>query len=235
MRNYNYIKLIVFLGAIGILALLALLLFVLFKPYSPQKASSEYRSILKKNYLDKTAGLSEEKTEEDAIQNIRKSLQAINTALSKKADIMTYDSKILEIKFREIEDQVLSKKYKESLESTKKAIDEINKKIEDYKREHQGDFLDIDKAAYEYIRGGKSILANYQIVGSWALVTIVPKTIKTDPANIVLKKEDSSWKIFMGPSTFLNKDRLKEKDAPGEIIKNSNNVRANELLIKFNY
>jgi hypothetical protein len=55
---------------------------------------------------------------------------------------------------------------------------------------------------------------------TWVLLQITNP--ETDPANIVVKKENGSWKIIQGPGTFFNVDVLKQLGAPEELLNNVN-------------
>lgn len=236
MKNVDMqIKLLAILCALGLMALVFVYVFSLLAPYSPQKASEEYRAILQKNNLEKDAGLIGGDSKEASLKNIEKSVQAIKDALSKKYVPISADESSLQKDFSDINQKVANKQYKDSLELIQKTIDSTNKKVEDYKQKHKDDFWGMNVAAYEYIRDSGGMLVNYHVAGFWALATIVPASIKTDSANIVFRKETNSWKIFMGPATYLSKEKAKDAGAPKEIIDTINRVRPEDLLTVFLY
>jgi hypothetical protein len=55
---------------------------------------------------------------------------------------------------------------------------------------------------------------------TWAMVEVNNPT--TDPANVVLKKENGSWKVMMGPGTQFDAQELIDIGAPQSLINESN-------------
>lgn len=55
---------------------------------------------------------------------------------------------------------------------------------------------------------------------SWALIQITNPT--TDPANLILKKENNTWKVILGPGTYFDDDSLQSIGAPEEVKQAAN-------------
>jgi len=56
----------------------------------------------------------------------------------------------------------------------------------------------------------------------WALIQVTNPT--TDPANLLLKKENGTWKVLLGPGTHFDDEELNKLGAPAEIKNDINFV-----------
>lgn len=61
---------------------------------------------------------------------------------------------------------------------------------------------------------------NYQ--NGWAIATIRLVNVRTDDANIILKKEGERWIIIDGPGTDFDTQYLREQGAPESLIEEVN-------------
>ncbi len=55
---------------------------------------------------------------------------------------------------------------------------------------------------------------------TWAMVEITSQT--TDPANVVLKKENGQWVVILGPGTHFSPDELTNVGAPQNLSNEAN-------------
>jgi hypothetical protein len=59
-----------------------------------------------------------------------------------------------------------------------------------------------------------------QYGSDWAIMEITNPD--TDPANVVVKKENGSWKVLLGPGTHFDDADLQQIGAPQELINDAN-------------
>lgn len=71
------------------------------------------------------------------------------------------------------------------------------------------------RTAVEY---GISKIKAYE--NSWAIIQIVNPS--TDPANIILRKENGQWRVIFGPGTYFDEQELKDFGAPQNVIDDVN-------------
>lgn len=54
----------------------------------------------------------------------------------------------------------------------------------------------------------------------WAVIQITNPT--TDPANVIMKNENGSWKVMLGPGTFFEESDLQAIGAPQDVSQAAN-------------
>lgn len=235
-------KKILLIVAIVVSALLILVLIFMIKGSMSKKAllktSEEYRKITTLNSFAKVEDYKEEKSADDAKENIKKSSGLINQALLARYSILKKDTSQEKNDIAAVEKEVSKGKYEKSLSLTKKSIDTFNKTLDDHNKTTQDELKDISKELIDKYSKGSAIIANQRVVDNWAILTLTSTGGSSFSANAVIKKENGKWIMIMSPrSIFAKKDSsdLEKAGAPKEIVENINVKYTKDILTKIKY
>ncbi|MDD5693336.1 MAG: hypothetical protein WC437_02555 [Patescibacteria group bacterium] len=214
--NKKNILIIIGLSIVVVLPLVVIL-------YLQQTSVSHYSGLFQK--LTNDNGWSKPKDYEGCKKD-QKNCITIATAFIddgtySKAYYSGYDLNSLQTDVKKIEDLVNNKKYKQAYKQSKKTLESVNKNFDVYINENSENFNQIDTLIYG--KDPKVVTftnVNYQIVGDWAKVTMFPNNAKTEPASVILKKNQNGWSIIEEPGTIFEKNVLnKYPDMPSDFIK----------------
>lgn len=224
----------------AIIFLVMLLLLILFISRSTgnsslKKTAGEYKKIATENDLAKEQDFGREKSADDYIKTINKSISLIKGALLTRANIINYDKNSVNSSFEKVAGLVTDKKYEQSLVKVKEAIDSTNNAVEKYNKDNEANIQGINNALKIKFPNLNISSVNYKIVGDWALATISDNG--SLPAKTFLRKEVNKWVVVSYGTSFSPKamKTFSSMGAPSEITDPNQSTDATNRLIPLTF
>lgn len=199
-----------------------------------KNVSTEYQSIAKENSLAKTSDFDTTNGRKEYVDNMGKSLSLIEDELLSRKAFLGQDGKTIENDINTARSQLQKKNYKASLETTKKAIADVNLSTEIYSKEKEATIKEIN-SVLNYSSSLRSKATNIKTYESWALVTVVLTGTVADPGYALLKKEGNSWKLMVGPTTYPDRKLFDSLSVPKQLVGTTTIIIGEDKLAPLKY
>lgn len=65
---------------------------------------------------------------------------------------------------------------------------------------------------------------NIRVQDNWAVASLEPKDKNYEPGNVILRLENNSWVVVLGPGTSFDEEELVKLGAPKMVLEEANNI-----------